>query len=52
MEHLKVKINILVVGATGVGKGSIIVALFKNGKDFVEISTDLKPQTQNIEKFN
>lgn len=52
MEHLKVNLNILVVGATGVGKSSTIAALFKDGKDFVEISTDLKPQTQNIEKFN
>ncbi|WP_368500025.1 GTPase, partial [Helicobacter bilis] len=51
MEHLKVKLNILVVGATGVGKSSTIAALFKNGKDFVEIGTDSKPQTQNIEKF-
>lgn len=51
MEQLKVKLNILVVGATGVGKSSTIAALFKNGKNFVEIGTDLKPQTQNIEKF-
>lgn len=51
MEQLKVNLNILVVGATGVGKSSTIAALFKNGKDFVEIGTDSKPQTQNIEKF-
>lgn len=51
MEQLKVKLNILVVGATGVGKSSTIAALFKNGKNFVKIGTDSKPQTQNIEKF-
>lgn len=52
MEHLKVKLNILVVGATGVGKSSTIAALFKNGKGLVEIGTSSKPQTQDIEKFD
>ncbi|WP_077387979.1 DUF3944 domain-containing protein [Helicobacter bilis] len=51
MGQLKVKLNILVVGATGVGKSSTIAAIFKNGKNFVKIGTDSKPQTQNIEKF-
>ncbi len=52
MKYLKVKLNILIVGATGVGKSSTIAALFKNGKDKIEIGTSSNPQTQDISKYD
>ena len=51
MEQLKVKLNILVVGATGVGKSSTIAALFKNGKNFVEIGTRFKTTNTKYRKI-
>ena len=50
MKQLKIKLNILVVGGTGVGKSSTIAALFK-GENIPEIGVGSNPQTQEISKY-
>lgn len=50
MKRLKIKLNILVVGGTGVGKSSTIAALFK-GENIPEVGVDSNPQTQEINEY-
>lgn len=50
LKYFEVKLNILIIGATGVGKSSTIAALFTGGKN-LKIGTGSNPQTQDISKF-
>ncbi|QLB20891.1 hypothetical protein A6B43_04790 [Vespertiliibacter pulmonis] len=57
LDNIKqTKLNILVVGATGVGKSSTVNAVFKiqgvsENKDVAEIGKSAKPQTQEITAY-
>lgn len=48
-KTLKLKLNVLIVGATGVGKSSTIKAIFPNAD--VKIGTGVSPETQGITQY-